>query len=293
MTEPISADAPPGNTSSDQERPLFFTSGSHTLYGVLCAPSTGAHEDLVVVFCHSVGIEHMVTQRMEVLGVRAATNAGFVAFRYDSRAHGDSGGDPKDTTFTDLVDDACAAADYARQQSGAARIIWVGIRFGCLIAAEAIARRSDAAALALWEPMHDGIDYFRGAIRTMLFCQVAQGKRSASSVDGLLKRLEADGVLPVVGTYLYRNLSGSVRETNLKRSLQNWGGNTLIAQVQRRPALSATNQDLCSAVEHQGGKVTVALISQEPSWSMLPLVRPQWTSEALLTAMTEWLHGLG
>src|SRR5262249_25523593 len=157
------------------ERPLFFTSGCHALYGVSCGATTGGRENLVVVFCHSVGIEHMVTQRMEVLGARAATDAGFAAFRYNSRAHGGSGGDPKDTTFTDLVDDACAAADYARQQSGATRVIWVGIRFGCLIAAQAIARRNDTAAVALWEPMHEGVEYFRGAIRTLLFCQVAQG----------------------------------------------------------------------------------------------------------------------
>jgi hypothetical protein len=34
------------------------------------------------------------------------------------------------------------------------------------------------------------------------------------------------------------------------------------------------------------------LTSQEPAWSMLPLVRPQWTSDVLLAATTEWLHGL-
>ena len=99
-------------------------------------------------------------------------------------------------------------------------------------------------------------------------------------------------MLPVVGTYLYRALSRSAHEADLGRSLQNWGGDTLIAQVQRRLTLSASNQGVRSVVEQRGGKVTVALISQEPAWSMLPLVRPQWTSAALLAATTEWLHGL-
>ena len=292
MPQLVTARSTIDGASSYEELPLFFTSASHALYGMFCAPDVGTRKDRVLVFSHSLGIEHMVTQRMEVLGARAAAKAGFASFRYDSRAHGDSTGDTKDVTFADLVDDACAAADYARELSGATRIIWVGVRFGCLVAAEAMARRDDAAALALWEPLHQGGEYFRAAIRAMLFCQVAQGKRSAATVDNLLERLEAGGVLPVVGTYLYGALSRSAHNADLGRSLLNWSGDTLIAQVQRRPTLSVNNQRLRSEIERRGGKATVALISQEPAWGMLPLVRPQWTNEALLAATAEWLHGM-
>jgi len=278
--------------SSYNERPLFFRSGSQKLYGVFYAPDIGVRRGWVLVFCHSLGIEHMVTQRMEVLGARAAARAGFAGFRYDSRAHGDSSGDPKDITFSDLIEDACAAGDYARKLSGAARVVWVGVRFGCLTAAEALTRRDDGAALALWEPLHKGGDYFRAAIRTMLFCQVAQGKRSAATIDHLLKRLEVDGKLPVVGTYLYSELNRGAHGADLGRSLLSWSRTTLLAQVQRRPTLSPSNQSLRSEIEQRGGKVTTALIKQEPAWSMLPVVRPQWTSDALLTAFKEWLYGM-
>jgi pimeloyl-ACP methyl ester carboxylesterase len=283
----------PGSTTvgSFEERPLFFTSGSGALYGVF-HPSVSSQSDFVLVFCHSLGIEHMVTQRMLVLGARAAAKSGFAAFRYDSRAHGDSTGDPKDITFTDLVDDACAAADYARKLSDARGVIWVGTRVGCLVAAEAIARRDDATALVLWEPFHKGSDYFQAAIRTRLFCNVAQGKSSGMTVDNLLQRLEGDTVVPVVGTYLYGPLWRSVQNIDLQSSLKTWSKATLIAQVQRRPIASSNNQGLQSAIEQRGGKVTIALINQEPSWNMLPLVRPQWTSNALLAASLDWLHGL-
>jgi pimeloyl-ACP methyl ester carboxylesterase len=280
------------SASSCRELPLFFRSASEALYGVFYAPDVGGRRDRVLVFCHSLGIEHMVTQRMQVLGARAAANAGFAAFRYDSRAHGDSAGDPQDITFTDLIDDACAAADHARQLSGATKVIWVGVRFGCLIAAAAMAGRDDAAAVGLWEPLHQGADYFRASIRTMLFCEVAQGKRSGATVDDRLKRLEANGVLPVVGTYLYNALCRSAHDADLARSLLNWSGDTLIAQIQRRPTLSTSNERIRAEIEQRGGKVTVGLINQEPAWSMLPLVRPQWTTDALLTATKEWLHGL-
>jgi pimeloyl-ACP methyl ester carboxylesterase len=278
--------------TSYEERPLFFRYASQALYGVFYAPSSLGRQDRVLVFCHGLGIEHMVTQRMEVLGARAAAASGFAAFRYNARAHGDSAGDAKDVTFSDLVEDACAAADHARELSGAATVIWVGVRFGCLIAAEAMARRGDAAAVALWEPLHGGEDYFRAAIRTTLFCQVAQGKRSNSTIDDMVKQLEADGALPVVGTYLYRTLWRSTRDADLARTLRVWAGDTLLAQVQSRRTLSANNENLRSAIEQRGGKVATVLINPEPTWSMLPVVRPQWTSETLLAATREWLHGV-
>jgi uncharacterized protein len=274
------------------ERPLFFTSVGRPLYGAFHPADTAGCKDRVLVFCHSLGTEHTVTERMETLGARVAASVGVAAFRYDSRAHGDSAGDAEDVTFTDLVDDACAAADYARELSGASRIIWVGVRFGCIIAAEAMARRDDTAALALWEPLHQGDDYFRAALRAMFFCQLAEGRRPGATVDELLESLESGGVLPVVGTYIYHSLYHSARSVDLSRSLQNWSGDTLIAQVQHRRALSAKNEQLRSEIQRRGGKVTASLIGQEPAWSIPLLSRPQWTSESLLAHTKEWLHGL-
>jgi len=278
--------------TSGDELPLFFESSSHPLYGAFHPAETGPRTDRVIVFCHSLGIEHMVAQRMQVLGARMAAKAGFASFYYDSRGHGDSAGDAKKLTFKDLVDDACVAADYARKLSGASKIIWVGVRFGSLIAAAAIACRDDSAALALWEPLHHGSEYFKAAIRTTLFCKVAQGKRSNSSVDDMLLRLEAEGVLPVIGTYLYAALWNSAINLNLGQLLKHWSGETLIAQIQLRPVLSANNQRLQWEIQQRGAKTAVKLINQEPAWSMLPLVRPQWTNGLLLEATKEWLSEL-
>ncbi len=275
-----------------QEQRGYFPSASAALYGVYCVPQKYLGRDRVVVFCHASGIEHMVTQRMQVLASRKAAGTGFPAFRYDSRGHGDSTGDPNDLTFEDLVDDACAAADHAKAVSRASEVIWVAVRFGCLVAAAAIGRRNDGAALALWEPVHQAREYFRTAIRTKLFCEVAQGRRSGATVEDCLSELEARGVLPVVGSYLYGALWHSSRDADLGSLLATWKRNTLIAQVQRRPGLSVNNQNLLSTIEGRGGEVAVTLIGQEPSWGMLPVVRPQWVSQELLTATTEWLHGM-
>jgi pimeloyl-ACP methyl ester carboxylesterase len=248
----------------------------------------------VLVFCHAIGTEHMLTQRMETLGSRLAANAGFAAFRYHARAHGDSAGESHDVTFDDLIEDACTAADMARQLSGASRIVWVGVRLGCLIAAEAMCRRDDAGAFALWEPLHRGSDYFHSLFRATFFSHIAKGKRPGMTVDDMLKQIERDGEFAVVAGYVYRALYRSACGADLARSLQGWNGPTLIAQVQRRRNLSKDNQHLRSAIEQRGGatNVAVALISEEPPWNLPSVVRPQWTSDGLLSTTKEWLDGL-
>jgi len=274
------------------ERPLFFPSAGRPLYGAFHPGKIGKEQ--VVVISHAIGTEHMLTQRIEALGARALASAGFPAFRYNARAHGDSAGDPRDLTLTDLVDDACAAADMARELSGAAHVVWVGLRFGCLVAAEAICRRDDAYAAALWEPLHRGTDYFRSLMRATFFTHVAKGRRPKGTVDDMLEQLGRNGEFPVVGGYVYRALYSSASGADLKRSLQNWDRSTLIAQVQRRRTLSGDNELLRSAIDKRGTgkKVSVALISEEPPWNMMPVVKPQWTSEGLLNATREWLNGL-
>jgi alpha/beta superfamily hydrolase len=274
--------------STTGEFPFYFSSAGRPLYGAF-HPASGKKQALVI--CHPVGTEHILTQRIEVLGARAAANAGIAAFRYNARAHGDSAGDPRGLTFADLVEDACAAADLARELSGASRIIWLGIRLGGLIAAAAISERDDAAAVAFWEPVHCGADYFHSLLRATFFTQLAKGRRGNGTMEDMVQRLETDGEVPVVAGYAYRALYQSVKDATLQRSLD-WGGNTLIAQVQRRPTLSADNKNLQSKIEQRGGNVTVACIREEPPWSLLTVAKPQWVSEDLLNVTKEWLDGL-
>jgi alpha/beta superfamily hydrolase len=277
-----------------RETPLFFPSAGRPLYGAFHPAQHPAGKKQVLVICHAIGTEHMLTQRIEALAARTAAKAGFAAFRYNARAHGDSAGEARDVTFEALVEDACAAADRARELSGASRIIWLGVRLGCLVAAEAMSRRDDAGALALWEPVHRGADYFRSQMRAIFFAHVANGRRPNLTVDDMLERLEREGEFPVIGGYVYRALFNSARSADLVRSLPNWHGHTLIAQLQRRRSVSEDNERLRSAVEQTnvGTRVTVVLITKEPPWNMMPIVKPQWTSDDLLGATKEWLGGL-
>jgi alpha/beta superfamily hydrolase len=268
---------------------LFFVSGDRPLFGVYHAPFKARPETPVVVHCHTLGVEQLTSYREEVLGARAASAAGYPAFRYHSRGHGDSAGDFQAVTLESLVEDALAAADEACRLSGAQRVVWVGVRFGALVAAEALRRRG-AAGLVLWEPVHKPQDYFRSMLRNLLFSQVVKGERPSTTVDQLFERLEREGAIDVHGYYLHSALYASARAAALDRALEGWRGPTFLSQVQARPRLAPAHAALAAALERRGARVTVTQIAEEPGWHFL--ANPAWESAALVQRTVEWLDAL-
>jgi len=275
-----------------RDRPLFFGSHGQQLYGVFHPTRKPGVDRPVAVFCHSVGLEHMTSSRLEALGARAIDGMGLPAFRYHARGHGDSEGDYRDVTFHSLVEDAIAAADQARRLAGASSVIWVATRFGSLVAAEAMRRRSDAVALVLWEPVHRGRDFFRDTLRNLLFSQVAQNQRPNTTVEQSLLLLEREKCIELFGTYLHLTLYRSALEGDLEASLSAWNGPTLLVQIQKRQKLSPENARLKSAIERHDQRIVVEVlqIGDEPAWSMFP--HPPYVSDDLIRETVGWVHGL-
>jgi len=269
---------------------FFFESGDRPLYAVYhptLRPRPGAP---VLVHCHTLGVEQVTAYRVETQNARAAAAMGFPAFRYHSRGHGDSAGDFESVTFETLVEDALAAAAKARQCSGAARVIWVGVRFGALVAAQALRREGGAAGLALWEPVHKPHDYFRAMLRNVLFSQVVKGKKPSTTVEQLVRQIEQEGKVDVHGYYLHRALYISARGLDLASQLDGWRGPTLLAQVQRRSGLAAAHAALIATLEKAGAGVTAARVDEEPGWHFIS--NPAWEGADLVRHTADWLDAL-
>lgn len=275
------------------EQPRFFDSVDQQLYGVFHPAAHRRPGAPVVVFCNSFGPDHVVAWRMEVLAARMAAARGYCAFSFHPRAHGDSTGNFAHLTFESLVEDALAAAHHAREAADTSLIVWVGIGFGALVTAEVIRREASASALALWEPVHRGRDYFRGQLRRALFREIAQGRRPKATVDQLLERLERDGELFLYGERVYpalfRTFYRSAVNLDLARSLEGWHRPAFLAQVQRQARLSPDGAALAAALERRGAKVAVACLADEPIWNGFD---PPWISDSLLRQTAEWLDGL-
>jgi pimeloyl-ACP methyl ester carboxylesterase len=252
----------------------------------------------VVVHCHSIGVEQVTCYRAEVLTARAAAAAGFPVFRYHARGHGDSAGDFADVTLESLTEDALAAAAEAQRRSGATRVIWLGVRFGALAAAGALSRTLargrgrglETAGLALWEPVHQSTDYFRGQLRGLIYSQVAEGKKPSATADELLARVTSEGRVDVHGYFLHRSLADSARDHPLAGRLEGWTGPTFIAQIQARRKFSAAHTALAEALGARGARVTTFQVGEEPGWHMVS--NPAWESTALVRATEEWFRAV-
>lgn len=276
-------------TTSLHETPLFFTAADRPLYAVYHTPARQRAGAPVVVHCHAIGGEQMTSNRTEVTMARAAAAGGFPVFRFHARGHGDSAGDFADVTLEGLADDARAAANEARARSGTRRVVWFGLRFGALVAAEAIRRGGDAAGLALWEPVHQPQDYARSLLRGLLFSQMVKG-RPDTTMDDLLARLHEDGRVDVHGYYLHNLLLQSAEGSTLSARLGGWSGPTLIAQVQSRRQLAPAHAALSQALIERGAAVRPVLIQEDLGWAFNS--NPPWMGTDLIRQTVEWLDAL-
>ena len=290
MPSPTTAVPRSARSRPAMETPLFFEHAGRPLFAVHHAPAPGRPESPLVVACHSLGVEHLTVYRNEVLAARAAAAAGYPVIRYHSRGHGDSAGDFADVTLEGLVEDALAAAREGLRRSGDRDVVWLGVRFGALVAARALARGPGARGLALWEPVHDPDDYFRGLLRGLLYSKVAKGERPGETADQLLERVMREGRVDVHGYYLYRTLVASAAGADLERGLEAWRGPTLIAQIQARPRLAPAHARLVAALEHRGVVPTVIRVGEEPGWHFI--ANPAWESPGLVQGTAEWLRAV-
>ena len=293
------------------ETPYLFEVQGLPVYAVFHAPAPGRQGAPVVVHVHGLGVEQITLYRQEVLAARAAAARGFPVLRYHARGHGDSAGASADVTLATLVEDARAAADQAKLRSGRARIVWLGVRVGALVAALAGgpgAGRDDAAGFALWEPVERAEEFFRQQLRTLLFSQVAGGRKPDATVDELLARLAREGSLDVFGYVLQRSLVESFADATLAGALAGARTPVLLAQIQPRASLSPAHARLASelgggAEPENGaaagasartgaaaGRVTTAIVRAEPGYQLMS--NPAWESAELTRVTTEWLDAL-
>lgn len=255
------------------------------------AAAPGFSDAPVVVHVHGLGVEQITLYRQETLAARATAAMGYPAMRFHSRGCGDSAGDAMSVTLETLVEDARAAADEAKRRSGASRVIWLGVRFGAVVAALAAGGRTDTAGFVFWEPVAKAMDQFRGQLRGMLFSSVAGGKKPDSTVEQLFERIDREGGVDVHGYVLYRELVESCRAADLATALAAAGNHPVWAlQIQQRGRLAPAHTQLLEALAARGVKTGSACIAEEPGYQLMS--NPSWQSDAVTRATLEAIRAV-
>jgi hypothetical protein len=89
------------------------------------------------------------------------SRAGLHVLRFDYSCTGDSAGAGEDASAAEWSQDVTAAVDELKDTSGLRTVSTVGLRLGALLAANALAHRTDLADLVWWDPIVSGRQYVR------------------------------------------------------------------------------------------------------------------------------------
>jgi pimeloyl-ACP methyl ester carboxylesterase len=143
-------------------KPFFFGPTGASLFGIYHPPTATPVHPRAVLLCNPFGQEAVRTHRIyRVLATRLA-KLGFPVLRFDYYGTGDSAGDSSEGNQAQWVEDIITAHQQALTASGAARVSWVGLRYGATLMALAAERGATGLAdLVLWDPVVDGAAYLR------------------------------------------------------------------------------------------------------------------------------------
>lgn len=120
----------------------------------------GAARRTGIVICPSWGTEGLRSHRGLRQLAQTLSQSGFPVLRFDYTGTGDSGGDGRHIGLAQWLTDIRDAAALLRAETGNRALCLLGLRFGALIAQEAIASgHIEAQAVVLWDPPPSGAVY--------------------------------------------------------------------------------------------------------------------------------------
>jgi len=268
------------------ESPFFLDVEGGPLYAVHHPAAPGPTASLAVLVVPPLAGEQLSGYRCEVLLARELARRGVHALRFHPRGQGDSGGPTAALTLPTFAADVGTALAELRRRSGDRPWAAVGLRFGALALARAMAAADPPRAIALWEPVHDPTLYFRELLRSVVFSETAKGQRSGATVDTMLAALERDGVVDVLGYPLHRELVRSATH-GLADALGAWAGPTQITQIDARRSLARPHAQLAEHLRARGAEVDVREARAELSWYFLQ--NPAWENAELVSGTADWM----
>lgn len=215
MSSRSSSPAAPGSAVRTDERNRysevleFFGDGPDRLAGCTHVPLGDPIGGVVV--CSPLFNEALKNFRREVDLSRALAARGFATQRFSYRGSGNSDGVPEAMTFEALCDDARAATQRLRENAGVTHPVFLGTRFGALVAA-AVAAGLDDAPLVLIEPVLAADRFFAEGLRAKAVGDVVNQSRHGDAAAGprsrkeILEVLESTGRIDIFGFTLGRDL---------------------------------------------------------------------------------------
>lgn len=190
----------------------FFGAEDEMLFGFRHLPELTPTAGVLV--CSPLFAEFGKNYRREFELARRLAESGFAVQRFHYRGTGNSDGVAAGVTLDSLCADALAAAARLHEATGVQILAVVGTRLGCLVAAKT-ARELGTPGVVVWEPTYDPAAFLREALRARLLRDLREGATTAGSRDALLRQLEEEGQVDILGYTVHRALHRSLLEARL------------------------------------------------------------------------------
>jgi pimeloyl-ACP methyl ester carboxylesterase len=245
------------------EQPFYFEVGGDRLFAFL--HRSGDSSRGAIVLCHALAEEKLWSHRVYVSAARELARAGYDVLRFDMRGEGDSSRDFEATTISTRVEDTLRAAQVARDRTGAKQVVLVGHRFGGTVAARAAqAAGDDVKAIAVWDPLPDGADYFSSLLRSNLTSQMATLGKVTRTREDLLQAISNGETVLVDGYGLTAALHSEISAVRWSEQADLLRHPTLLIEVPKGD--QAQPSDVFLRMQATRAQLRLQLAAEPPFW---------------------------
>ena len=236
-----------------------------------------------VLYVHPFAEEMNKSRRMAALLAQALASQGFGVLQLDLHGCGDSDGDFGDASWAQWLGDLLALAAWAQARQ-AAPVWWWGLRAGCLLAAEAAARREEPAHFLFWQPVISGAAALTQFLRLKVAGEALTGRGSQNT--GTLRALLQEGqALEIAGYQLPPCLANGLDQSKLSLPDQSESLVWLETANRHEPDLLPSSKAMLASWQLSPCRVRSAAVTGPAFWQTLEIEE----APGLLLASTEAL----
>lgn len=197
---------------------FFLPSTSGQRFCLLHQPDAQIARRGAVVYVHPFAEEMNKSRRMAALQAKSMAAVGYSVLQIDLYGCGDSSGDFCDATWESWVDDVTLACNWLQQRCDSDLWLW-GLRTGCLLACEAVARINTPSQLLFWQPVVSGKQFLQQFLRLKIASEMLGGD-SKGLMDRLREQLAQGESVEIAGYQLSSNLAAGLENAELALSEQ-------------------------------------------------------------------------
>lgn len=226
------------------------------------------------------------SRRTAALCAAALARGGAMVVQADLAGCGDSSGDLATASWSGWVDDVVDTVRWARSQAGEVPLWLWGIRAGCLLAGEALAKTGVPTSLLLWQPQTNGKLVLQQFLRLKMAGQLQQGAAKGVT-ESLQSELGQGRAVEVAGYQLGPEVALGLGAAQLKTPAVNTGAHILWLEVsaQPEPELLPVSKTTIERWQAAGADVRAAAVSGPLFWQTQDIEEAPALVEATVQAL--------